>query len=77
MITSAVSAYYYLRVLFYFFMKDYDEATSENLSQAVSIASAFVIAICALSQLWFGVIPSGILNLTDGFFQSAAVATMP
>jgi NADH-quinone oxidoreductase subunit N len=76
-LASAVSAYYYLRVLFVFFMKDYDESTSVNLPEKLSLATAAVLVVCALSQLWFGIVPSGILELTDSFFQATAMAVGP
>jgi NADH-quinone oxidoreductase subunit N len=76
-LASAVSAYYYLRVLFVFFMKDYDESTSINLPEKLSLATAAVLVVCALSQLWFGIVPSGILELTDSFFQTTAMAVGP
>jgi NADH-quinone oxidoreductase subunit N len=71
---SAVSAYYYLRVLYYFFMKESAESTQARLSQKLSMGTMTALVICALSQLWFGILPSGILDLTNGFFVSGMAA---
>ena len=76
-LTSAISAFYYLRVLFVMFMQDADEKTAGAIPQAVSLSFAAVLVICALSQLWFGIMPSGILEMTDSFFESGALALAP
>ncbi len=76
-LTSAVSAYYYLRVLFFFFMKDYNEEAGIALPQKLGVAVATVLVISAVSQLWFGIVPSGVLELTNGFFESGMVAVIP
>jgi NADH-quinone oxidoreductase subunit N len=76
-LTSAVSAYYYLRVVFFFFMKDYDEAAGRSLPEKLSMGTATALVVCALAQLWFGILPSGILELTDGFFVNGIVASLP
>jgi NADH-quinone oxidoreductase subunit N len=76
-LTSAISAFYYLRVLFVMFMQEADEKTVGQLPQTVSLAFAAVLVVCALSQLWFGIMPSGILDVTDSFFSSGAMAVLP
>jgi len=77
-LASAVSAYYYLRVLYYFFMKSPEgEADVDAKGQAVTLASIVVLVICAASQLWFGILPSGILRITDGFFSLSSIAALP
>jgi len=77
-LASAVSAFYYLRVLYFFFMKspEGDEEPAVQ-RQAVTLASMVVLVICAASQLWFGILPSGILHLTDGFFNVSSLAVLP
>ncbi len=76
-LTSAVSAYYYLRVVFFFFMKDYNEEAGAALTQKLAVTTAAVLVICAASQLWFGIVPSGILELTNSFFELGTVAVIP
>lgn len=77
-LASAVSAFYYLRVLYFFFMKTPEsDVDSAFQSQAVTLASIVVLIICAASQLWFGILPSGILHLTDGFFNVSSLAVLP
>lgn len=76
-LTSAVSAYYYLRVLFFFFMKDYDEEAAGALPEKLAASTTAVLVICALSQLWFGIVPSGVLELTNGFFEAGMVIVIP
>jgi NADH-quinone oxidoreductase subunit N len=67
-LTSAVSAYYYLRVLVVFFMKPADEE-SQAASAAFDVpwSSAFVIAACVALLLLFGVTTFA-LDVTQGFF---------
>ncbi|HUF09913.1 MAG TPA: NADH-quinone oxidoreductase subunit N [Rhodothermales bacterium] len=77
-LTSAVSAYYYLRVLYYFFMKSPEAGVDPAIQKLpVTLASIVVLIICAASQLWFGLLPSGILRLTDGFFGAASMGLLP
>jgi NADH-quinone oxidoreductase subunit N len=68
---SVLSAYYYLRVLFYMFMRSPDDRPAEARAVQVRVSrvTAFVLVLCALSLLWFGIVPTGVLELTEGFFR--------
>jgi NADH-quinone oxidoreductase subunit N len=74
-LASAISAYYYLRVLFVFFMRSPGEepsaAKSSGMLFPVPRASAAVLVFCAVALLVLGVAP-GLLDVTASFF-----ATLP
>src|SRR5690606_39058326 len=74
-LASAISAYYYLRVLFVFFMRSPEEepsaAKSSKMLLPVPRASAAVLVFCAVALLVLGVVP-GLLDVTAAFF-----ATLP
>ncbi len=78
-LASVLSAYYYLRVLFVFWMKSPEEQ-AEGARQAsfpVPAASAVVIVACAALLLVIGFVP-GVREATVGFFQQAgAMAIRP
>ncbi len=78
-LASVLSAYYYLRVLFVFWMKSPEEQ-AEGARQAsfpVPAASAVVIVTCAALLLVIGFVP-GVREATVGFFQQAgAMAIRP
>jgi NADH-quinone oxidoreductase subunit N len=73
-ITSIVSAYYYLRVLVVLWMRDPAEQPerARASSYPVSPATAIVLVTCAVALLAFGVVPGGVIELTQGFFQDTA-----
>ncbi len=77
LLTSAVSAFYYLRVLYVFWMKVPDDTVDvavERLYTApVPVSSSVVLAVCAGLLLILGVYP-GLLDTTAGFFAEAASA---
>jgi NADH-quinone oxidoreductase subunit N len=68
---SVLSAYYYLRVLFYMFMRSPDDRPAEAraFQMRLSGVTAFVLVLCALSLLWFGILPTSVLELTGSFFR--------
>ncbi len=74
-LTSAVSAYYYLRVLVVFFMKEPDGAHDFD-AIPVPISAKFVIVLCAGVILVLGIAPS-IMEVTASFFSSGATAAIP
>lgn len=79
-ITSVVSAGYYLRVLVYFWMHSPEEAPRAVQSAPfnVSAASSIVLLFCAIGLLALGVLPSGVLEVTDAFFRAgSAMALIP
>ena len=81
-LASAVSAYYYLRVLFVFWMRSPAESPQNQKLQAVlqamPSASSFVLIACVVLLIVLGVDP-GLLDITAGFFEASAVgvATIP
>lgn len=75
-LASAVSAYYYLRVLFVFWMKS-PEDLAEGARQStfpVPTSSAAVIVVCAVILLVIGFVP-GVLEITQVFFEQGGSIT--
>lgn len=81
-LASAVSAYYYLRVLYVFFMQSPEDtpeaAEASRRAFPVPGASAAVLVICAVALLALGVLP-GLLEVTGSFFEIGVteMAAMP
>ncbi|MBO6576621.1 MAG: NADH-quinone oxidoreductase subunit N [Rhodothermales bacterium] len=77
-LTSAVSAYYYLRVLVVFFMRSEDEVRVPVANNAFPVprSAAAVLIFCAAALLVLGVYPQ-LLELTESYFASTAVASLP
>jgi NADH-quinone oxidoreductase subunit N len=77
-LTSAVSAYYYLRVLVVFFMKPEDaQSGAHETTFAIPRSSAAVLILCVVLLFLFGVSTS-MIDLTQGFFDSGITAvTLP
>lgn len=75
-LTSAVSAYYYLRVLVVFFMKPAEEE-SPAAGEAFDVprASALVLIACVVLLVLFGV-TTFMIDITQGFFASASMAQL-
>lgn len=78
-LTSAISAYYYLRVLFVFWMRSpEDTPAAEDAKDArfpVPGASAAVLVVCAVLLLILGVVPS-LLDVTVSFFPTATTTAV-
>ena len=78
-LASAVSAYYYLRVLFVFFMRSPEDeaaaATARRTSFPVPRASAFVLVACAVALIALGIFP-GLLDVTASFFAMEAATVV-
>ena len=74
-LASAVSAYYYLRVLYVFWMRSPDEEPSYVQEAAFSVprSSAVVLIVCAVLLLALGTLP-GLLDVTAAYFESGALA---
>ncbi len=71
-LASAISAYYYLRVLFVFWMRTPEEQ-AEGVRRAafpMPVASAAVIVACAVALVVIGFVP-GIREVTQLFFEQA------
>ncbi len=80
-LTSAASASYYLRILYYFWMKspqDTPEAAEVRAHDfPVSMSSGAVIVVCTLLLIVLGIAP-GLLEVTASFFPVAeVVAALP
>jgi NADH-quinone oxidoreductase subunit N len=70
---SAVSAFYYLRVIFVFWMKSPEETPEAAPARAygfpVSAGAMFAIAVCTVLLIVLGIAP-GLLETTAGYFAS-------
>lgn len=77
-LASVLSAYYYLRVLFVFWMRSPEEQTDEVKQAVFDVprASAAVIVVCAALLVVIGFFP-WVREITQVFFESASMATMP
>lgn len=60
-INSAISAYYYLRVLIYLFFKEYEGGVSPL---KIVPSSAVAMILMAIGVLFFGIIPQSLFELT-------------
>jgi NADH-quinone oxidoreductase subunit N len=74
-LASAISAYYYLRVLFVFWMRSPDEepALVQEAAFTVPGSSAVVLVVCAVLLLALGLLP-GLLDVTAAYFQDGGLA---
>ncbi len=77
-LASVLSAYYYLRVLFVFWMRspEEQEATVRQAGFPVPKASAAVIVACAALLVVIGFIPY-VREITQVFFDAAPMAILP
>ncbi|HHP7237763.1 NADH-quinone oxidoreductase subunit N [Longibacter sp.] len=78
---SAISAYYYLRVVVVFWLADAEE-TPEAQAASRSFVFAGVpvkvtIALCAVALVVLGVYSGGLLEMTFGFFEGGMMAATP
>jgi NADH-quinone oxidoreductase subunit N len=73
-ITSVISAGYYLRVLVYFWMRSPEEAPAavQSSSFPVTASSTIVLLFCAIGLLALGILPSGVLEITNAFFEAGS-----
>ncbi len=71
-LASVVSAYYYLRVLVYMFMKspneEADQRSFAKVGATLPLISAVVLGICAASQLGLSIFPAPAIEMIDSFF---------
>ncbi|MCS3663138.1 NADH-quinone oxidoreductase subunit N [Salinibacter ruber] len=79
---SALSAYYYLRVVYVFWMQSADEVAATDPVRAAAFPRATVAAtgtlvVCAVALVVLGVFFGGVLETTLGFFETTAMATAP
>jgi NADH-quinone oxidoreductase subunit N len=82
-LASAVSAYYYLRVIVVFFMRSAEDVPAASGVQAsafpaVPTTSAAFLVLFAVALVALGVFSGGLLETTAAFFEaSGAMATAP
>lgn len=77
-LASVLSAYYYLRVLFVFWMRSPDESPVDvqRARFPVPTGSAAVVVVCAVLLLVIGFIPD-VREVAGLFFEQAATMAMP
>jgi NADH-quinone oxidoreductase subunit N len=77
---SAVSAFYYLRVIYVFWMQSADESAEAAQAAAfgfpVSRGGTFAIAVCAILLVVLGIVPT-FLETTAGYFDVTAAIAAP
>lgn len=61
-VASAITAFYYFRLMKVMFLDDPDPATTTVKAQGAATAA---IAICAIATVLLGVVPGSVLNLLD------------
>jgi len=79
---SALSAYYYLRVVYVFWMQSAGEvAATEPVTEAAfpraTPAAVGTLVVCAVALVVLGVFFGGVLETTTGFFGASAMAAAP
>lgn len=78
---SAVSSYYYLRVVYVFWMQSAEDVETEGfteaaLPQATPVAVGTLV-VCAGALLVLGMFFGGVLETTNSFFEVASMASAP
>jgi len=79
---SALSAYYYLRVIYVFWMQSAEEveATDPVVEAAfprATTAAVGTLVVCAVALVVLGIFFGGVLETTTGFFGASAMAATP
>jgi NADH-quinone oxidoreductase subunit N len=79
---SALSAYYYLRVVYVFWMQSADEVDATDPVQhaafpPATVAATGTLVVCAVALVVLGVFFGGVLETTAGFFEATTMATAP
>jgi NADH-quinone oxidoreductase subunit N len=78
---SAVSAYYYLRVVYVFWMQSPEDVEVEGYTEAAlpqaTPTAVGTLLVCAVALLVLGVFFGGILETTGAFFEAASMAAAP
>ncbi|HAM51655.1 MAG TPA: hypothetical protein DCP92_13595 [Nitrospiraceae bacterium] len=59
MIFSAISAYFYLRIVIYMYMRD----PRAELNLSTSKATRLTLAVTGLAVLFIGILPSNVIDL--------------
>jgi NADH-quinone oxidoreductase subunit N len=79
---SALSAYYYLRVVYVFWMQSAEEVdATDPVRQAAfpqaTTAAVGTLVVCAVALVVLGVFFGGVIETTAGFFEASAMAAAP
>ena len=79
---SALSAYYYLRVVYVFWMQSADEVDATDPVTAAAFprattAAVGTLVVCAVALVVLGVFFGGVIETTNGFFEASAMAVAP
>ena len=78
---SALSAYYYLRVVYVFWMQSPEDVEAEGYTEAalpqVTPAALGTLVVCAVALLVLGVFFGGVLETTSALFETTAMAATP
>ncbi|MGC9022975.1 MAG: NADH-quinone oxidoreductase subunit N, partial [Dissulfurimicrobium sp.] len=69
-LTSAIGAYYYLRVLYILYMK---EPAREVSAGAVALPSMLVLVVAAIGVLYLGVLPEGLADIAYAAQKSLSI----
>jgi NADH-quinone oxidoreductase subunit N len=77
-LTSIISAFYYLRVLVAIWMRTPEDAPEvvRQFAFPVPLAAFAVIVICAVALLALGVLPGGVLTITNQFFDGVTAVAL-
>ena len=82
-LTSALSAYYYLRVVYVFWMQSPEDVEAAQEAKVAALPSASpaatgVLAVCAIALIVLGIFFGGVLETTALFFEpGTTMAGMP
>ena len=78
---SAVSSYYYLRVVYVFWMQSAEDVDVEGFTEAAlpqaTPAALGTLVVCAVALRVLGVFFGGVLETTSAFFDAASMASAP
>jgi NADH-quinone oxidoreductase subunit N len=78
---SALSAYYYLRIVYVFWMQSAEDVEAEGFTEAalpqVTPAAMGTLVVCAVALLVLGVFFGGVFETTLSFFDTATMAATP
>ena len=78
---SALSAYYYLRVIYVFWMQSAQDVDTDGVAEAalpqVTPVALGTLVVCAVALVVLGVFFGGVLETTATFFDAATMAATP
>jgi NADH-quinone oxidoreductase subunit N len=78
---SAVSSYYYLRVVYVFWMQTAEDVETEGFTEAAlpqaTPGALGTLVVCAAALLVLGIFFGGVLETTSAFFEATSMASAP